>query len=79
MPQQKLTIVPFILHTENKKSLSSTSSKEPSISICTINTANAEITFYGSVDERVIQTIMRELKHHHYFKKTPSQRKPKTH
>jgi hypothetical protein len=62
MPQQKLTIVPVTLHAENKKSLSSTSSKEPSTSICTIKTANAEITFFSGVDEQVIQSVMRELK-----------------
>lgn len=50
MPQQKLTIVPVTLHAENKKSLPSTSSKEPSTSICTIKTANVEISFYGGVD-----------------------------
>ncbi|SCC58426.1 hypothetical protein GA0061087_11107, partial [Priestia flexa] len=55
MPQQKLTIVPVTLHPDTKHSLSSTSSKDPSISICTIKTANAEISFYGGVGEHVIQ------------------------
>ncbi|MFD2615795.1 hypothetical protein [Terrilactibacillus laevilacticus] len=64
MPQQKLTIVPVTLHTENKQSLPSTLSEESTTSICTIKTANAEISFYSGVDEYVIQTIMRELKHH---------------
>ncbi|MDQ0216820.1 hypothetical protein J2S13_003306 [Oikeobacillus pervagus] len=63
MPQQKLTIVPVTLHTENEKSLLSTSPKEPSPSICMIKTANAEISFYVGIDERIIQTVMRELKH----------------
>ncbi|WP_078408840.1 hypothetical protein [Priestia abyssalis] len=63
MPQQKLTIVPVTLHPATQHSLSSTSSKDPSISICTIKTANAEISFYGGVGEHVIQTVMRELKH----------------
>jgi hypothetical protein len=63
MPQQKLNIVPVTLHAENKKSLPSTSLKESPASICTIKTANAEISFYGGVDECVIQTVMRELKH----------------
>jgi hypothetical protein len=64
MPQQKLNIVPVTLHAENKKSLPpSTSLKESPASIYTIKTANAEISFYGGVDECVIQTVMRELKH----------------
>ncbi|MDP1419269.1 hypothetical protein Q8G35_12710 [Peribacillus simplex] len=61
MPQQKLTIVPVTLHTENKKSLRSTSSEDPLTSICNIKTANAEISFYGGVDEQAIQNIMKEL------------------
>jgi hypothetical protein len=63
MPQQKLTIVPVTIHAENKKTLPSTSSIEPSTSICTIKTANAEISFYSGVNEHLIQTVMRELKH----------------
>ncbi|MDQ0271315.1 hypothetical protein [Cytobacillus purgationiresistens] len=63
MPHQKLTIVPVTLHAENKKSLPSSSSKESLASICTIKTANAEISFFGGVDERIIQTVMREMKH----------------
>ncbi|MCQ6275405.1 hypothetical protein JMM81_10575 [Bacillus sp. V3B] len=62
MPNQKLTIVPVTLHPDSKKSLPSTSSKDPSTSICTIKTANVEVSFYGGVDEHVIQTVMRELK-----------------
>ncbi|MGE7766605.1 hypothetical protein [Peribacillus sp. NPDC096540] len=62
MPQQKLTIVPVTLHPDSKNSFTSTSSKDPSTSICTIKTANAEISFYDGVDEHVIQTVMRELK-----------------
>lgn len=63
MPKQKLMIVPVTLHDESKKSLPSTSAKEPSSSVCMIKTANAEISFYDGVDERIIQTVMRELKH----------------
>ncbi|MFE4894630.1 hypothetical protein [Peribacillus butanolivorans] len=62
MPQQKLTIVPVTLHPDSKSSFTSTSSKDPSTSICTIKTANAEISFYDGVDEHVIQTVMREWK-----------------
>jgi hypothetical protein len=63
MPKQKLTIVPVTLHAENKDLDSSISPTTLSNSICTIKTANAEISFYGGVDEHVIQTVMRELKH----------------
>ncbi|MCM3443564.1 hypothetical protein [Metabacillus halosaccharovorans] len=62
MPDQKLTIVPVTLLPENKsKSVSPPTSS--SSSICTIKTANAEILFYNGVDEHIILTIMRELKH----------------
>lgn len=63
MPKQKLMIVPVTLHAETKKSSPSPSSKESTKSICTIKTVNAEIVFYDGVDERAIQTVMRELKH----------------
>lgn len=62
MPQQKLTIVPVTLHPDHKKSSIPTSPNNSPISICTIKTANAEISFHSGVDEYVIQTIMRELK-----------------
>lgn len=62
MPQQKLTIVPVTLQPDSKSSFTS-SAKDPSTSICTIKTANAEISFYDGVDEYVIQTVMREMKH----------------
>jgi hypothetical protein len=63
MPQQKLTIVPVQLHAENKPVFPSTSPTTSSASICKIKTTNAEISFYSGVDEHVIQTVMRELKH----------------
>lgn len=63
MPQQKLTIVPVTLHTESKKDLPPTSPKESLTSICTIKMANVEISLHSGVDEYVIRTIMRELKH----------------
>ncbi|WP_042353479.1 hypothetical protein [Bacillus rubiinfantis] len=63
MPQEKLTIVPVTLHPENKCITSPTSSIISSSSNCTIKIANAEVTFYNGVEEHVIQTIMRELKH----------------
>ncbi|MCP8970953.1 hypothetical protein NK662_20745 [Ectobacillus sp. SYSU M60031] len=63
MPEQKLTIVPVTLHAEPKESSPSLSSKEAPASICTIKIAHVEITFYSGVDEHMIQTVMRELKH----------------
>lgn len=63
MPQQKLTIVPVTLQPDSKSSLPSTSSKDSLTSICTIKINNADIHFYNGVEERIIQTVMRELKH----------------
>jgi hypothetical protein len=63
MPQQRLTIVPVTLHSENKVSNTSISSTTSSNNACTIKTANVEISFSNGVDEHIIQTIMRELKH----------------
>jgi transposase len=63
MLEQKLTIVPVTLHSENKVSNSSTSSTASSNNVCTIKTANVEISFPNGVDEHIIQTVMRELKH----------------
>jgi len=63
MPQQKLKIVPVTLHVENKDLGSAASSTSPSNSICMIKTANAEISFFNGVDDRTIQTVIRELKH----------------
>jgi hypothetical protein len=63
MPEQKLTIVPVTLHSENKVSYSSTSLSASSNNACTIKMANVEISFPNGVDEHIIQTVMRELKH----------------
>jgi hypothetical protein len=63
MPQQKLTIVPVTLHTENENTSATKPTVLSSHPICTIKTANAEISFYSGVDEHIIQTVMRELKH----------------
>jgi hypothetical protein len=63
MPQQKLTIVPVTLHSENKVSYSSPTLTTASKNACTIKTANVEIFFSNGVDEHIIQTVMRELKH----------------
>lgn len=63
MPQQKLTIIPITLQPEVKRSSVFTSTEDPSISTCTIKTATLEISFCNGVDEHIIQTVMRELKH----------------
>ncbi|MGJ7920941.1 hypothetical protein [Neobacillus sp. LXY-4] len=63
MPQQKLTIVPVTLDPISESSFSPTSSINPSASIYTIKTANAEISFFNGANEHVIQTVMRELRH----------------
>jgi hypothetical protein len=61
--QQKLTIIPVSLHAENKELDTSISPTTLSNSICMIKTATSEISFFNGVDERTIQTIIRELKH----------------
>lgn len=62
MPQQKLTIVPVTLHTENKNTSTTNPAVRSSNPTCTIRTGNTEISFYNDVDEHIIQTVMRELK-----------------
>ncbi|WP_258535512.1 IS66 family insertion sequence element accessory protein TnpB [Bacillus sp. 03113] len=49
MSQQKLTIIPVTLHSENKVSFTATSSPTSSNNACTIKTANAEISFFNGV------------------------------
>lgn len=63
MPQQKLTIIPVTLHTEKENNSATNPAVLSSNPICTIKTANAEISFFNGVDEHIIQTVMRELKH----------------
>lgn len=62
MPQQQLTIVPVTLLPDSKKSLSSTSTAS-SFGLCTIKTENTEISFHNGVEERIIQIVMKELRH----------------
>ena len=62
MPQ-KLTIVPMTLHTENENTTATNPAVLSQNPACTIKTANAEISFFNGVDEHIIQTVMRELKH----------------
>ena len=60
MPVNKLTIVPVKLDplpTETSSFHSSHAAPG-----CIIKTAVAEIAFFNGVDERIIQTIMKELK-----------------
>ena len=64
MPQQKLTIVPVTLHTENKNTTAASPVVPSSNPTCTIKTGNVEISFFNGVDEHIIQTVMRELKNH---------------
>ncbi len=61
MPQKTLTIVPVTLHPAPNANLSTVSST--SSDVCAIKLGNAEITFQNGVEERIIQTIMRELIH----------------
>ena len=63
MPQEKLTIVPVTLLPESRSTAPSISPLPDSSGSCTIKTQNAEVSFYNGVEEHVIQTIMRELKH----------------
>lgn len=63
MPQQKLTIVPVTLHTENNNSSSSVPAELSSKPVCMIKTAAAEISFFNGVEEHIIQAIMKELKY----------------
>jgi hypothetical protein len=62
MPQNKLTIVPVTLHSENKITTAAGPVVSSSIPSCTIRTSNAEISFYNGVDEHIIQTVMRGLR-----------------
>lgn len=62
MPQQKLTIAPVTLHTENENNSATKPTVLSSNPTCTIKTANAEISFFNGVDEHIIQAVMRELK-----------------
>lgn len=50
MPQQKLTIVPVKLHTENEKTPATNPVVPSSNPICTIRSGNTEISFFNSVD-----------------------------
>lgn len=59
MSQNPLVIVPVTLHPIVNTDLPNVSSN-PS-GLCTITLANAEITFQNGVEERIIQTVLREM------------------
>ena len=63
MSQQKLTIVPVTLHAAKENTSAPNPAVLSSTPTCTIKTANAEISFFNGIDEHIIQTVMRELKH----------------
>lgn len=62
MPTTKLTIVPVTLDPINhEESLVVDPSQLSSGPSCIIQTAGTQISFFNGVDERIIQTIMKEL------------------
>ena len=63
MPQQKLTIVPVTLQSEDKNTPPIAPATLSVDATCMIKTATTEIFFFNGIDERIIQTVMRELKY----------------
>lgn len=61
MQTNKLTIVPVALDPISDESPSITSLQNPSSASCIIKIANAEFFFFNGVDERIIETVMKEL------------------
>lgn len=59
MPKKPLIIVPVTLNP--LPIISPTTDTSKSSGLCVIKLANAEITFQNGVEERIIQTIMKEL------------------
>lgn len=63
MPSQKLTIIPVTLDSEKDKTpVTHPPAQRSSYPACTIKTNNATISFFNGTDERIIQTVMKELK-----------------
>lgn len=62
MSTNKLTIVPVKLDSIPVEISSNHSLQYTAELSCVIKTAVAEISFFNGVDERIIQTIMKELK-----------------
>lgn len=61
MSQEKLTIVPITLQPYQNDDFSLDTSHD--FGMCTIKTATANISFSNGLEERIIQIVMRELKH----------------
>ena len=61
MSTTKLTIVPVTLDSITDKSSFINSTQFPSEPSCVIKIADAEISFFNGVDERILQTIIKEL------------------
>ena len=62
MPKDKLTIVPVKLDPLPTESATLHSAQDTAAPSCIIKTTETEIIFFNGVDERIIQTIMKELK-----------------
>ena len=62
MPTNKLTIVPVKIDPLPAVTTSNHSIQYTTDPSCVIKTTVAEISFFNGVDERIIQTIMKELK-----------------
>lgn len=61
MPTNKLTIAPVTLDSISNITSVEKPQLQPSDPSCVIKTATAEISLFNNVDERIIQTIMKEL------------------
>lgn len=61
MLEIKLTIVPVTLDPITDEPSSVNLPQNPSGTHCVIKTETLEISFFNGVDERIIQTIMKEL------------------
>jgi hypothetical protein len=61
MSDEKLTIVPVTLQPVSENEFSHATSNTSGI--CIIKTGATEISFYNGLEERIIQTVLRELKH----------------
>lgn len=61
MPTNKLTTIPVKLDPLTNEMSSNYSPKYHVGPSCVIKTDTAEISFFNGVDERIIQTIMKEL------------------
>lgn len=62
MPTQKLTIVPVKLDPLPAESATLRSAHDTAAPSCIIKTTETEIIFFNGVEERILQTIMKELK-----------------